>query len=121
MSDIYQASETLLQSRLMKAVRREPVDATPVWIMRQAGRYLPEYMAVRENVTFLDLCEQPELSAEVTLDAQRILDVDAAILFADLLPILRPMGLHLTYGKRRRPEAAQPAPRRVRPRSLSSR
>lgn len=104
----YQPSETLLNSRLMRAVRREPVDATPVWIMRQAGRYLPEYMAVREKVTFLDLCEKPELSAQVTLDAQRILDVDAAILFADLLPILRPMGLHLTYEKGEGPKLHNP-------------
>ena len=86
-------------SRLVRALRREPVDATPVWIMRQAGRYLPEYRAVRSKVTFLDLCEQPELAAQVTLDAQRVLGVDAAILFADLLPILRPMGLDLTYEK----------------------
>ena len=105
---IFEPSEELLDSRLMRAVRREAVDATPVWIMRQAGRYLPEYMAVREKVTFLDLCEQPELSAEVTLDAQRILDVDAAILFADLLPILRPMGLHLTYEKGEGPKLHNP-------------
>lgn len=81
----------------MKACRREPVDATPIWIMRQAGRYLPEYMAVRSKVTFLQLCKTPELAAEVTLTAQRVLGVDAAILFADLLPILEPMGLQLEY------------------------
>jgi uroporphyrinogen decarboxylase len=67
------------------------------WIMRQAGRYLPEYMAVRSKVTFLELCKSPELAAEVTLSAQRVLGVDAAILFADLLPILEPMGLDLEY------------------------
>ncbi|HAH48210.1 MAG TPA: uroporphyrinogen decarboxylase, partial [Planctomycetaceae bacterium] len=90
-------AETALyqNSRFMKAVRREPVDTTPVWIMRQAGRYLPEYMEVRNKVTFIELCKTPELAAEVTLTAQRVLGVDAAILFADLLPILEPMGLDL--------------------------
>ncbi len=92
-------SSALHQSRLMKAIRREPVDCTPVWIMRQAGRYLPEYMAVRNRVTFIELCETPELAAQVTLDAQRILGVDAAILFADLLPMLVPMGVDLEYQK----------------------
>lgn len=80
-----------------KAVRREPTDTTPIWIMRQAGRYLPEYMAVRRRVTFMELCKRPDLAAEVTLTAQRVLGVDAAILFADLLPILEPIGLQLEY------------------------
>lgn len=88
-----------LQSRFLKAVRREPVDTTPVWIMRQAGRYLPEYMAIRNTVTFIELCKRPDLAAQVTLDAQRILGVDAAILFADLLPMLEPMGIDLEYAK----------------------
>jgi len=92
-------TEALHNSRLMKACRREPVDCTPVWIMRQAGRYLPEYMAVRSKVTFIELCKRPDLAAQVTLDAQRILGVDAAILFADLLPMLEPMGLQLEYQK----------------------
>ena len=86
-------------SRMMKALRLEQVDTTPIWIMRQAGRYLPEYMAVRNRVTFLELCETPELAAEVTLTAQQVLGVDAAILFADLLPMLIPMGIDLTYEK----------------------
>ncbi len=85
--------------RFLRAARREPVDTTPVWIMRQAGRYLPEYMAVRSKVTFLELCKRPDLAAEVTLTAQRVLGVDAAILFADLLPILQPMGMDLEYAK----------------------
>ncbi|MGD9855505.1 MAG: uroporphyrinogen decarboxylase [Planctomycetaceae bacterium] len=85
-------------SRLMKAVRREPVETTPVWIMRQAGRYLPEYMAVRSRVaSVLELCRRPDLAAEVTLCAQQVLGVDAAILFADLPPLLIPMGFELTY------------------------
>ena len=87
----------LYQSRFLRAARREPTDTTPIWIMRQAGRYLPEYRAVRSKVTFLDLCKRPELAAEVTLTAQKVLGVDAAILFADLLPILEPMGFELEY------------------------
>ncbi len=83
----------------MKAVRREPVDTTPVWIMRQAGRYLPEYMAVRNKVTFMELCKTPELACEVTVTAREALNADAAILFADLLPILEPMGIDLEYVK----------------------
>src|SRR5436190_21037090 len=90
---------TLHNSRFLKACRREPVDTTPIWIMRQAGRYLPEYMAVRSKVTFIELCKRPDLAAEVTLTAQKALEVDAAILFADLLPILEPMGLDLEYAK----------------------
>jgi uroporphyrinogen decarboxylase len=86
-------------SRFMKAVRREPVDTTPVWIMRQAGRYLPEYMAVRNKVTFIELCKTPELACQVTVEARNILQTDAAILFADLLPILEPMGIDLEYVK----------------------
>src|SRR6478735_7317427 len=91
--------DVLHNCRFLKACRREPVDRTPVWIMRQAGRYLPEYMAVRSQVTFIELCKRPELAAQVTLDAQRILGVDAAILFADLLPMLEPMGMDLEYQK----------------------
>jgi uroporphyrinogen decarboxylase len=89
----------LRNSRFLKACRREPVDTTPVWIMRQAGRYLPEYMAVRRGVTFIELCKRPDLAAEVTLSAQKALGVDAAILFADLLPILEPMGIDLEYSQ----------------------
>ena len=92
-------TEELKNCRFLKAARGEAVDATPVWIMRQAGRYLPEYMEVRNKVAFIELCKTPELAAQVTLDAQRILGVDAAILFADLLPLLEPMGLDLEYQK----------------------
>ncbi|GAB5443867.1 MAG: hypothetical protein Fues2KO_42160 [Fuerstiella sp.] len=92
-------SDALYNSRFMKAVRCEPVDTTPVWIMRQAGRYLPEYMAVRSRTTFIDLCKTPELACEVTVSAREVLGVDAAILFADLLPILQPMGIDLEYVK----------------------
>jgi uroporphyrinogen decarboxylase len=87
----------LQQCRFLRAARREPTDTTPIWIMRQAGRYLTEYRAVRNKVSFLELCKRPELAAEVTLSAQQALGVDAAILFADLLPILEPMGFQLEY------------------------
>lgn len=81
----------------MKAVRREPAERTPIWLMRQAGRYMAEYGAVRRKTSFLDLCANPELSAEVMLTAVKKLGVDAAIIFADLLPILQPMGLELEF------------------------
>lgn len=90
-------TEELKNSRFMRAARCEPVDTTPVWIMRQAGRYLPEYQAVRSGHEFLEFCKRPDLSAQVTLDAQAILGVDAAILFADLPTILEPMGFQLDY------------------------
>jgi uroporphyrinogen decarboxylase len=98
----------LHNSRFLKACRGEPVDVTPVWLMRQAGRYMPEYQAVRGKTDFLGLCKTPELAAQVTLDAQRILGVDAAILFADLLPILEPMGFKLTYEEGEGPKIHNP-------------
>lgn len=98
----------LKNSRFMRAARLEPTDTTPIWIMRQAGRYLPEYMAIRNKVTFLELCKRPDLAAEVTLTAQRVLGVDAAILFADLLPILEPMGFDLEYLKGEGPAIHNP-------------
>jgi uroporphyrinogen decarboxylase len=98
-SDSALISPELYNSRFMRAARREPCDTTPIWIMRQAGRYLPEYMRVRNQVTFIELCKRPDLAAEVTLTARERLGVDAAILFADLLPILEPMGLDLEYAK----------------------
>ena len=71
----------LKNDTLIRALLREPVDRTPVWIMRQAGRYLPEYMAVRERVSFRDLCRTPELVCEVTLQPIQRFGLDAAILF----------------------------------------
>lgn len=82
---------------LLRACRREPVERTPIWLMRQAGRYLPEYRAVRGRVGFLELCKTPSLAAEVMLATVDRLGVDAAIIFSDLLPILQPMGMDLEF------------------------
>ncbi len=87
----------LHDSVFMKACRREPVPHTPVWLMRQAGRYMQEYREVRARASFIELCKTPELAAKVALDAQARLGVDAAILFSDILLILEPMGLGLEY------------------------
>src|SRR5499425_757020 len=81
----------------MRACRQEPVPYTPVWLMRQAGRYMREYREVRERTTFLELCKNPALAAEVTVTAVERLGVDAAIIFADILLILEPMGMQLEF------------------------
>jgi uroporphyrinogen decarboxylase len=86
-----------LQSPLLKAARREPAGQTPVWLMRQAGRYLPEYRRLRKTTSFLELCKNAELCAEVMLRTVERLGVDAAIIFSDLLLILEPMGIGLEY------------------------
>jgi uroporphyrinogen decarboxylase len=88
-----------LNDRFLNACRREQVDCTPVWFMRQAGRYMAEYRAIRAKHTLLEICAQPELAAEVTLQPVRALGVDAAILFADILLPLMPMGIHLEFAK----------------------
>lgn len=85
------------QSAFMRACRREPTNHTPVWLMRQAGRYMPEYRAVRSKIGFLELCRNPKLCSEVMCTAVDFLGVDAAIIFSDLLPILEPMGLDLEF------------------------
>ena len=82
---------------MMRAVRREPVERTPVWLMRQAGRYMPEYRELRRNISFLDLCKNPELAADVMLATVERIGVDAAIIFSDLLLILEPMGMRLEF------------------------
>src|SRR6185295_11874940 len=81
----------------LAACRREPVPYTPVWLMRQAGRYMPEYRAVREKLGFLTLCKTPDAAAEVTVTAATRLGVDAAIVFADILLVLEPLGVGLEF------------------------
>jgi uroporphyrinogen decarboxylase len=85
------------ESRFMKACRLEPVDATPVWLMRQAGRYLREYRDLRSASAFLELCKNPEKAAEITVAATERIGADAAIIFADLLLIAEPMGFAVDY------------------------
>jgi uroporphyrinogen decarboxylase len=101
-------SQALDQSVFMKACRGEATDYTPIWLNRQAGRYMKEYHEVKADTPSLDFFKTPHLSAQVTCDAQRILGVDAAILFADLLPILEPMGLKLDYLPGVGPDIANP-------------
>jgi uroporphyrinogen decarboxylase len=84
-------------SRFVRACLRLPVDRTPVWFLRQAGRYMPEYMAVRKHHSLLDICRKPEIAAEVTITAAERLGVDAAIIFADLLLPFTPMGLDFEF------------------------
>jgi uroporphyrinogen decarboxylase len=91
MKDAMEASD------FIKACYRQPADVTPVWLMRQAGRYMAEYRAVREKHSFLELCKNPALCAEVMVTAVEKLGVDAAIIFSDLLPILEPMGFDLEF------------------------
>jgi len=84
-------------SVFLRACRRQPTERTPIWLMRQAGRYLPEYREIRSKTTFLELCKNPALSAEVMIRTVERLGVDAAIIFSDLLPILEPMGFELEF------------------------
>ncbi len=97
-----------LKERFLRACRRQPVDATPVWFMRQAGRYMPEYRALREKYTLLELCYHPELAAEVTLQPVRALGVDAAILFADILLPAIPLGVGLEFARGEGPVLQRP-------------
>ncbi|HZB89038.1 MAG TPA: uroporphyrinogen decarboxylase [Terracidiphilus sp.] len=92
------APESLLAgSRFLRACLRKPVDRTPVWFLRQAGRYMQEYRDIRQHHTLVEICKQPEIAAEVTITAAEKLGVDAAIIFADLLLPLEPMGLPFEF------------------------
>ena len=95
-------------SRFVRACLRLPVDRTPVWFLRQAGRYMPEYMAVRRHHSLLDICRTPEIAAEVTITAAERLGVDAAIIFADLLLPLTPMGLDFEFVANEGPQIHAP-------------
>src|ERR1041385_2966303 len=89
------------ESRFVRACKCLPVDRTPIWLMRQAGRYMAEYRAVRKQYSLIEICKKPEIAAEVTITAAEILGVDAAIIFADLLLPLEVMGLpfHFSAGE----------------------
>src|SRR5512143_3375769 len=97
-----------MNDRFLRACRREPVDVTPVWFMRQAGRYMPEYRAIREKYSLIEICQHPEIAAEVTLQPVPALGVDAAILFADILLPVIPLGLGLEFAKGEGPVIASP-------------
>src|ERR1700739_2227222 len=97
----------LKNDRLLRTIWQEPVEVTPVWIMRQAGRYLPEYQALRERAgSFLALCKTPELACEVTLQPLQRFPLDAAILFSDILTIPDAMGLGLSFQEGEGPRLA---------------
>ncbi|MBI1725965.1 MAG: uroporphyrinogen decarboxylase [Candidatus Rokubacteria bacterium] len=95
-------------SVFLDACRRRPTAFTPIWLMRQAGRYMPEYRAMRERHGFLELCKNPQAAAEVTLQPVDRLGVDAAILFADILLVLEPLGVGLEFTKGEGPHIQRP-------------
>jgi uroporphyrinogen decarboxylase len=104
----FQLTEELRDSPFMRACRREQVPHTPVWLMRQAGRYMKEYRDVRAKHSFLEMCKRPEVASEVTVYAAHRLNVDAAIIFADILLIVEPMGLELEFARGEGPAIHNP-------------
>ena len=102
-------TDALKNDRFLRALRREPVDTTPIWVMRQAGRYLPEYRATRARAgSFMALAQNPELACEVTLQPLERFELDAAILFSDILTIPDAMGLGLSFATGEGPQFAHP-------------
>src|ERR1700683_1452729 len=97
-----------MTSRFLDACRRRPTDVRPVWFMRQAGRYMKSYRDIRAHHSLLEICKRPDLAATVTLQPVEALDVDAAIIFADLLLPVEPMGLKLRFEKDKGPVIANP-------------
>lgn len=97
-----------MNDTFLRACRGEKVDYTPVWLMRQAGRYMKEYQEVRSKVDFLTLCKTPELAAKVTLQPIDVLGVDAAILFSDILIPVEAMGMHLEFSEKKGPLLSEP-------------
>jgi uroporphyrinogen decarboxylase len=97
-----------VNDRFLRACRREPVDVTPVWFMRQAGRYMSDYRALRQRYSLLEICAHPELAVAVTLQPVDLIDVDAAILFSDLLLPFTPMGLAFDFVKGEGPSVEHP-------------
>lgn len=93
------SARPLAESRFLRRIHGEPTEITPVWLMRQAGRYMPEYRALRKKHSLLEMIESPELAAEVTLQPIEAFDLDAAIIFSDILPPLQGMGLELSFVK----------------------
>src|ERR1700728_5374898 len=96
------------ESRFVKACKLQAVDRTPVWFMRQAGRYMPEYRAVRKQYSLIEICKKPEIAAGVTITAAEALGVDAAIIFADLLLPLEVMGLPFHFDAAEGPKIDRP-------------
>src|SRR4028119_204304 len=101
-------SDELYNSPFLRACRRETVPYTPIWLMRQAGRYQTSYRELRQKISFLELCKTPELATKVTVEAVEQTGVDAAIIFSDILPILEPMGASLEYVGGSKPQIHNP-------------
>jgi len=98
----------MINDSFLKACRREKAPHTPVWLMRQAGRYMKEYMAIREKYSFLEMCRNPEIACEVTLQPIKAFEIDAAIIFADILLPLPGMGINLEFAKNEGPVIKNP-------------
>ena len=97
-----------MNDRFLRACRRQPVDATPIWFMRQAGRYMADYRALRKRYSLLQICREPELAVAVTMQPVDVIEVDAAILFSDLLVPFTPLGLHFDFVKGEGPSIERP-------------
>src|SRR5271163_1679663 len=102
-------------SLFVRAAKAQPTERTPVWFMRQAGRYMAEYRAVRKQYSLIEICKKPEVAAQVTIEAAEILKVDAAIIFADLLLPLEVMGLPFHFAAADGPGGSGPGPKIEKP------